>query len=58
MGRVTEKPLVINGEIKIRKVMNVVYTLDHRIGDAALTLKPFNDIHDYIEHPEKMDKLD
>ena len=58
VGKIIEKPVVKDGEIKIRKMMTIVHTLDHRVGDASLTVKPFKMIHEFIENPEKMDSLE
>ena len=33
-------------------MMNTVYTVDHRFGDAALGMKILNQIKDYVEDPE------
>jgi pyruvate dehydrogenase E2 component (dihydrolipoamide acetyltransferase) len=35
MGRVQEKPVVIDGEIKIRKMLPLTLAFDHRIADGA-----------------------
>ena len=35
-GMATKKPVVVNDQIVIRDMMNVVYTIDHRYGDAAI----------------------
>lgn len=57
MGKVHEKPLVVDGEIKIRKVIKIVYTADHRIGDASLAVKGLSLIKQMIEHPESMETV-
>lgn len=33
-------------------MLNAVFTLDHRFGDASLVLKFFKIMKDYIEDPE------
>jgi pyruvate dehydrogenase E2 component (dihydrolipoamide acetyltransferase) len=35
MGRVQEKPVVVDGEIKIRKILPLTLAFDHRIADGA-----------------------
>ena len=35
MGRVQEKPVVVNGEIVIRKILPLTLAFDHRIADGA-----------------------
>ena len=43
MGKVTKTAVVRDGEIVIRDIMTVVYTFDHRYGDAGL-LGVFNKV--------------
>jgi len=57
MGRVTEKPWVVNGEIKIRKILTIVYTVDHRVGDAALGVKTFKNIKKILENPNLLEDI-
>jgi pyruvate/2-oxoglutarate dehydrogenase complex dihydrolipoamide acyltransferase (E2) component len=35
-GKITKKPVVRDGEVVIREMMTIVYTVDHRFGDAAI----------------------
>lgn len=35
MGRVQEKPAVVNGEIAIRKILPLTLAFDHRVADGA-----------------------
>ena len=35
MGKVQEKPVVIGGEIVIRKILPLTLAFDHRIADGA-----------------------
>jgi pyruvate/2-oxoglutarate dehydrogenase complex dihydrolipoamide acyltransferase (E2) component len=51
-GLIEKKAVVENDEIVIRDMMNVVYTMDHRFGDAALGIKFLNIIRDYVEDPD------
>lgn len=57
-GKITKKPVVINDKIEIREMMNTVWTIDHRFGDASMACKFINIIRDFIEDPENftMDK--
>eukprot|EP00349_Pseudokeronopsis_sp_Brazil_P000471 CAMPEP_0202965026 /NCGR_PEP_ID=MMETSP1396-20130829/9142_1 /ASSEMBLY_ACC=CAM_ASM_000872 /TAXON_ID= /ORGANISM="Pseudokeronopsis sp., Strain Brazil" /LENGTH=217 /DNA_ID=CAMNT_0049687611 /DNA_START=282 /DNA_END=935 /DNA_ORIENTATION=- len=56
MGKAVKKPVVTEGDkIEVKPIMKVVYTLDHRFGDASLTLKMFKILKDYIEDPEHFD---
>ena len=58
MGAVTEKPWIVNGEIKIRKILTIVHTLDHRIGDAAIAVKPLKLIKTILENPKLLETLE
>ncbi len=58
MGTVTEKPWIVNGEIKIRKILTIVHTLDHRAGDAALIVKPFKIVKKLLESPGLLESLE
>jgi pyruvate/2-oxoglutarate dehydrogenase complex dihydrolipoamide acyltransferase (E2) component len=42
----------MNDEIVIREIMNCVYTVDHRFGDASVGIKYLNIVMDYINDPE------
>lgn len=57
-GKITKKPIVINDKIEIKEMMNTVWTIDHRYGDASLACKFINIIKDFTEDPENfnMDK--
>jgi len=57
MGKVQDKPWVVNGEIKIRKILNIVYTIDHRIGDAALAVRAFKILKKCLENPHLLESL-
>jgi len=57
MGMIMDKPWVVDGEIKIRKIMTVVYTFDHRIGDGAITVKPLKLFKKMIENPAIMEEM-
>jgi len=55
MGKIEEKAVVIDGEIKIRKMLPLTGTFDHRIVDGAqagvLTMGVVNRLKD----PKKLD---
>ncbi len=51
-GKIEKKPVVINDEIVIRPIMNTIYAVDHRFGDASIAIKFLNIIKDYVENPE------
>lgn len=35
-GKITKKPVVKDDQVVIRDMMTIVYTVDHRFGDAAV----------------------
>ena len=47
--------MVIDGEITIRPMMKVVFTMDHRYGDAAIAINMLKVIKAFIEDPENFD---
>ena len=51
-GKAVPKPVVVDGEIVIRTIMNCIYTCDHRFGDAAIVVRFVRIIKDFIEDPE------
>ena len=55
IGKVYKKPVVINDEIVIRKVLNLSATLDHRVVDGYHGGKLFRYIRRVIKQPELLD---
>jgi pyruvate dehydrogenase E2 component (dihydrolipoamide acetyltransferase) len=51
-GKITDTPLVIGSEIKIRKVMCLSLSFDHRVMDGADAAKFLNSLKKYLEDPE------
>ena len=49
MNTSQEKPVAINGEVVIRKVMNFNITYDHRFGDSADAVKMLKSIFTVFE---------
>ena len=49
--RATERPVVRNGQIVIRKMMNLSITFDHRILDGMTAAKFVLDVVRLLEHP-------
>ena len=49
--RATDRPVVRNGQIVIRKVMNLSITFDHRILDGMTAAKFVLDVVRLLEHP-------
>jgi pyruvate/2-oxoglutarate dehydrogenase complex dihydrolipoamide acyltransferase (E2) component len=56
MGGVNKKPVVINDEIVIRKMMTISSAIDHRIVDAMHAGKLFKYIKRVISQPELLEK--
>jgi hypothetical protein len=54
-GKIMKKPVVRDDQIVIRDMMTIVYTCDHRFGDAA-TLAPFlKVVKAILEDPDNFD---
>ena len=52
-GKVQKKPVVVNNDkIEIRDMMNTVWTIDHRFGDAAIGVNFIKIVKDFTEDPE------
>lgn len=51
MGRIAERPWVVEGEIKPRQVMQLSITLDHRIIDGALGARVLTDVANFLHDP-------
>ena len=54
-GKINKKPVVRDGEIVIRDIMTIVYTLDHRFGDASVLVPFCNVVKAILEDPENFD---
>ena len=53
VGATTKKPMVVDDEIKIRNVINVTLTLDHRYTDGARAAPVYQKFLRYLHDPEK-----
>lgn len=53
-GRMIEKPVVINGEVKIRKMMPISVSFDHRVTDGAEVARFLNDLKELLENPKQL----
>jgi len=51
-GKIMDQPMVVNGEVKVRKVMHLSLTFDHRILDGAEAAQFMNALMRYLEEPE------
>ena len=54
MHNIVERPVVINNEIKIRPIMYVALSYDHRIIDGKEAVSFLKEIKQYLEEPEKL----
>jgi pyruvate/2-oxoglutarate dehydrogenase complex dihydrolipoamide acyltransferase (E2) component len=55
MGGIQKKPVVVNDEIVIRRMMSVTIVFDHRVADASHGAKLFKFIKQSIRHPEEFE---
>ncbi len=51
-GTIQEKPVVLNGEIKIRKMMEMTLSSDHRVIDGAYGAKFVMKVKELLESPK------
>lgn len=57
IGRTKEEPVVKDGEIKIRKMLPLSFTYDHRVIDGAVAAKFMQDVVKQLEEdPAKLDQ--
>lgn len=52
LGRIYEKPLVVEGKIEIRKVLPLSLVFDHRIADGAYAQRFLNSVISHLQEPE------
>ena len=58
IGSTLKRPMVINNEIKIRDIINVSLTLDHRYTDGAKASKVYQKFVKYLHDPELCNAFD
>ncbi|MFC1980875.1 dihydrolipoamide acetyltransferase family protein [Chloroflexota bacterium] len=51
VGRMTDRPIVREGQIVIRPVMNLTLSIDHRVLDGVVGSSFLKSLKDYIEKP-------
>ncbi|MDY6789244.1 MAG: 2-oxo acid dehydrogenase subunit E2 [Candidatus Nanohaloarchaea archaeon] len=51
-GRVKEKPVAVNGELRIEKVLPLSLSFDHRIIDGAYAAEFITDLAKHLEDPD------
>ncbi|MFJ5975886.1 dihydrolipoamide acetyltransferase family protein [Pseudarthrobacter oxydans] len=54
VGRIIDKPWVVNGELAVRKVTELTLTFDHRVCDGATAAGFLRFIADAIENPKAL----
>ncbi len=54
LGRAYDKPKVIRGRLKVRKVLPLSLTFDHRILDGAHAAIFVNKVKEYLEDPDRL----
>ena len=54
MHNIIERPIVINGEIKVRPVMYLALSYDHRIIDGKDSVSFLKTLKDNLEDPRKL----
>lgn len=52
IGKTQKKAVVIDNEVKIRDMMNTVWTIDHRFGDAVIGMNLIRIVRSFTEDPE------
>ena len=50
--KVVEKPVVVDGEIVIRPIMNFGLSFDHRVIDGAYAVRFLRRLIEYLEEPD------
>ena len=54
MGSMSKRPVLEGDEVKIRNVINMTLSLDHRYTDGARAVPIYQRFYHYLEDPEKM----
>jgi pyruvate dehydrogenase E2 component (dihydrolipoamide acetyltransferase) len=57
VGRIAEKPVVIDGRVEIRPMMNITLSFDHRVIDGALAARFLQNMKQKIEKPYEVFKI-
>jgi pyruvate dehydrogenase E2 component (dihydrolipoamide acetyltransferase) len=52
LGRILEKPVVVEGRIEARKMLPLSLSFDHRVVDGAEAARFLNTVIDYLEDPD------
>lgn len=54
VGRIQEKPVIINGQVEARSMMTLSLSFDHRIIDGAPAAQFLTDLKNVLEQPYKL----
>ena len=54
VGAVKPTPVVEDGEVVVRQVMNATVSADHRVGDGAEAAILLNEVKDSLERPLRL----
>jgi pyruvate dehydrogenase E2 component (dihydrolipoamide acetyltransferase) len=54
VGRIQEKPVIVDGNVEVRSMMELSLSFDHRIIDGAPAAEFLTDLKDTLEHPYKL----
>ncbi|MEO8602177.1 MAG: 2-oxo acid dehydrogenase subunit E2, partial [bacterium] len=54
VGRATEQPVVVDGEIRIGQRLSLTMSCDHRVVDGALGARYLEELVDILETPESL----
>ena len=54
VGSIIQKPIVVDGEIKVGNIMKVTLSCDHRIVDGASGAQFLNTLRSYLENPVRI----
>jgi pyruvate dehydrogenase E2 component (dihydrolipoamide acetyltransferase) len=58
VGRIFDAPLIVDGEVRARKVLPLSLTFDHRALDGAEAAKFLNDLRKLLENPDLIPLMD
>jgi len=56
IGQAEQKPVVVDGQIVIRDIVQVTLSCDHRLFDASHAAKPINYMKKLLKNPELLDE--
>jgi len=54
LGRTYQKPVVVDGKVKVRWVLPLSLSFDHRVTDGAEAARFVNEIKEFLEDPDEL----